>query len=173
MNWLGVGPGRCGTKSLVAWANENGSAALHESVRLTYLKTQRNDQEIGSRLKLDTSEVSFMWTAHWETARGDDPNLPIICMHRSKFQVVASHVRICGGRNRLVAGSMDGIFNHAYPTLDSNWGDSYLAWGFWWDLCEEYMDAIPQPVWHMDIEDLNEPGEMTKLATWLSEQDRW
>jgi hypothetical protein len=171
MKWLAVGTGRCGTKSLVAWANENGSPALHESVRLPFNPEGTVGGTVARRLAQDPAEVSFMWTAHALLAREMDPELPIICMHRDKFDTVASHVRICGGKDRLT-GRMTGAFNNAYPQLKDK-RDSWLAWGFWYDLCEELMDAIPQPVWHMDIEDLNEPGEMTKLATWLSEQDRW
>jgi hypothetical protein len=164
MKWLAIGPGRCGTKSLAAWAASQ--KATHESVRLDYIESPEVMRRIVQRMAHDQPEISFMWTPHWRIARKFDPDLPIICMHRDKFDTVASHIRICGGKDRLVPGRMKGPFSKAYPQLKDK-RDSWLAWGFWWDLCEAEMDEVPG-AWHLSMEDLNDENEMLFRTRWLA-----
>jgi hypothetical protein len=123
----------------------------------------------------DSPEVSFMWTKHWRQARKLDPDLPIICMHRDKYDTVASHLRICAGRDRLRTGqTLGGDFDYAYPKLpEGDPRNAMEAWAFWYDIIEALMAEIDGPVWHMEIEDLNDPAEMAKIRLWLKEQGRW
>ena len=172
MRWLAVGTGRCGTKSLAQWASTQG--ATHESIHLPFQGAEgRLFSDVVARMSSDQPEVSFMWTAHWKLARRHDPKLPIVCMHRDKWDTVASHLKICLGQDRLVPGRMVGdLFNSRYPTLADN-RDPYQAWAYWYDVCEKTMREIDGPVYHLDLEDLNAPAMMDQLRIWLENQGRW
>lgn len=171
MKWLGIGPGRCGTKFLAQWATDNGCPTSHESVRLAY-EGPEVLAKIRNRMGMDPAEVSFMWTAHWKRAREADQDLPIICINRDKFDCVASHIRVCQGQDRLVVGRLDGKLSEPYPKLEDQ-RSSWLAWGHWYDLCNKWMAEVPQPVWHMWMEDLNCEEELAELRHWLLRMGRW
>jgi hypothetical protein len=170
MRWLAIGTGRCGTKSLVShFADQH---ARHESVRLPWDLSVRGRAKAAKRIAQPEPEVSFMFTRWWETARSMDEDLPIVCMHRDKFDTVASHLRICGGQDRLNNNPprMVGEFNSAYPNVDPT--PSYLAWGLWYDLIEKIMGTVTGPVWHMQMLDLNDEQKMADLRTWLDAHGR-
>jgi len=115
----------------------------------------------------EKGQVGFTNLSHLQFMRALNPALPVINLRRDRASVVKSHLRICGGNDRLSADGLKDGFSHAYPSLPSVLMPEQ-GWGCWWDIVTGMMDQIAHPKYDLWMHDLNCDEKMDALCDWLT-----
>lgn len=195
---IGIGPGRCGTKSLSRILSScNCIEMSHEKRRLSWKDGESNNKAIQRvsediREKLEDGiwcgDVAFYWLPHLskiQEAVGKE--LKIICLHRDKRSNVKSWLEWCDGhsfclpRDRIenLSFSGDNRYNSTiwklwvpcFPELQEE--NAKKAWEKYWDVYVSEMDKITN-AHHINMESLNNDKHLVTLYDFLEieEKDR-
>jgi len=91
---IGLGTGRCGTRSFTKFLQEHGVKATHEKFRLFWEPdTQRWQNAISRMAENETADVGFYWLPYVEMTIERYPYAKIVCLKREKEKVIASYMR--------------------------------------------------------------------------------
>ena len=164
---LGVGPGRCGTKSLAEILNRvPGVRAEHERFPQTLENRPDVQQMIGLMAANSTEKVvhvGALWLMFVPVLRLQWPELPVICLHRHKEDTIASFMGRQRHRGRPWIINEDG----------KTWRLTPEFLGRHWDRCEQQMAEITDPVLHVQVGDLNNDTGLDRVFDFLNiAQDR-
>ena len=92
---IGLGTGRCGTRSLARFLKENGLPMHHEHHKLRWFPKHEPKARIDGILdKLPTEmEVAFYWLMYVPLVIERYPNAKFICLERDKQLVIKSYMQ--------------------------------------------------------------------------------
>jgi len=162
--FVGVSYGRSGTQSLAKILR-----ADHESVRFPWYPTVKSMRDVAVFMRQKRGQIGFTNLSHLQFMRKTFPDLPVITIRRERGPCVESHLKICGGDDRLSALRLRDQATNAYPTLpDVNFPEA--GWGCWWDICTFMMDQIALPKYDLWMHELNCDEAMEGLCDWLESQ---
>ena len=182
--FLGIGTGRCGTKSLarIIGACKNTSIA-HECGAYACFWYQKNlkifyyfREQVESNPDKVVGDVAFYWLPHIAKLR-KILRLRVVCLHRDKESTVNSFLRLYDTKTRLRREDCPRLGK--MPTSDyyRNWiwwnrfplieGESPKeCWEKYWDMYERESRKIKN-CYHLNLEDLNSNKELDKLFDYL------
>ena len=86
---VGLGTGRCGTRSLTKFFKENGVDAVHEQYRLPWIPDYEEAENALENLK-GRSSVAFYWLNYVDWLRVRCPGVKFVCLKREREKVVRS-----------------------------------------------------------------------------------
>jgi len=162
--YVAVSYGRSGTQSLAKILG-----ADHESVRFPWHPTIKSVRNVDFFMKYPRGQVGFTNLSHLQHMRALNPKLPVITLRRDRAAVVASHLSICDGDDRLSTLRLRDGGSHAYPTLPDVHTPEQ-GWGCWWDICTSMMDQVAPPKYDLWMHDLNCDDSLANLCDWLANQ---
>jgi len=88
---IGLGTGRCGTRSMAKFLTKHGIDATHEKYRLNWNpEKQKNIEGILDRFKPD---VAYYWLPYVEKVIEKYPDAKFICFKRDRNLVIKSYLR--------------------------------------------------------------------------------
>ena len=87
---IGLGTGRCGTRSLTSLFQEWGIPSSHEKYRLYW---EPNKKQLSEALGQMVSDVGFYWLNYVDLVIEQCPDAKFICLKRNKERMVASFAR--------------------------------------------------------------------------------
>lgn len=159
--FLGVGPGRCGTRSLAKVLDAQPWVVCHHE-QYNHTKAKTLDVvAMLNRFQLHTShkvgEVGYIWLTVARVLRLQYPTLPIICLHRDKYEVVESFMRRCVRKHKPWVLNFEGVVEDP--------DESFFA--DHWDWTEHEMAQLADPVFHMRTEDLNDDAMLDAVMDFL------
>ena len=157
LKFVGLGTGRCGTRSLAALFRESGLVCTHEE--LPHLPWQFDEQQIDERYKKirrGEGDVAFYYLpyADYLLAKG----VKMVCMKRNKGDTIKSFIKKIDGRNHFnnTGNTMDKCFPdynmEIEPALRRYWDEYYF-------LAETYEQDYPHLFRVFDIDTLNTDKE--------------
>jgi len=174
--FLGIGTGRCGSNSLVKILNAckdvnctkteypmnwYGPGSTHLVAK--FLAASASNVLVG--------DVCEYHLPHLVWYRKKLPKLKIVALHRERQAVVDSMAKYTAAMLRPVdksfwlgKGKKEHVINR-YPIIDA--ATQEQAFGFFWDMYETESALIPQPVFHLDTEDLNDDARVSELFDFL------
>lgn len=186
--FIGVGPGRCGTTSLARILNGcKNTMVTHEAYPSPWYKAERNIGALVLAMRgsggVLTGDVSCTHLPHLGALRDPIRDLKIVCLHRHKDEVVRSFMKRKHlpplrpsdreiRMNNLARMGYDPESTLLWPVIDA--ASSEQAWGFYWEMAEEIMAGIADPVLHLQMRQLNDDFSLEKLFDFLEipESDR-
>lgn len=158
---IGVGTGRCGTKSLAyLLKNCEGWHAVHESTDIRWGGPEEDVQEAirqleqigGPRRRSAAVGYQWIWVARRLLEAGAD--VAVICLYRSRDAFVES-AKAAFEKNPLQPGS---DASHRFPTCS--------GWGEYWDIYMQEVAALMclHSVALVPMGILNEPSEVLSVC---------
>jgi hypothetical protein len=181
--FIGLGTGRCGTKSIAALIqNCKNTKVTHEQ----YISQWYANDDILKELVEDIKkygeegvlrgEVQCQLLSHVPWLRMHLPDLKIVAIHRDKTATVKSHMNnlrpMFRPFDKIKNYGPDSIWPGRYPLIDA--ANAEQAYEFWWEFYERLSRDIVGPVLHLDIEEVNDSAGVVKLFDFLEipEEDR-
>ena len=180
---MGVGTGRCGTTSLAKIIDYCKNTFVgHELYQLMWYEVT---SELG-RMIIEMRKVARSGVLCGDTSSAYLPNIghlrdsfkdmPVVCLHRDKESTVESFMDYglrCirpgdkqGWVDRCMGPNVRAKAQGCFPIIDA--ATHHQAFGFYWEFCEALMEKIPEPVCHLDINDLNDDAKLHMLFDFLS-----
>lgn len=91
---IGLGTGRCGTRSLTKLLNENGIPATHEKWRLVWKPDKERCLRVLKKMvDAGESDVGFYWLNYVDIVLSKYPSTKFVCFKREKEKVLESFSR--------------------------------------------------------------------------------
>ena len=191
MPFVGVGTGRCGTTSLqkLVQACKNVRCS-HERYQLHWYKVNKElgrmikeFRELGKRGVMG-GDVCSGNVKHIANIRSSFMGMRVVCLRRDKEETVRSfmnyafnHVLRPGDKRGYIeaTGDLDSIQAKAsgcFPLIDAY--NPEQAYGFYWEMYQKLMDAVPEPVFNIRTHDLSDDDKIVELFDFLEipEKDR-
>ena len=178
--FVGVGTGRCGTQSLkhILSACKN-TEVTHEAYPSEWYKAGPRIGQLILKMRDSgdtlTGEVSCNILPHINRIRDAIKDLPVICLHRNRDEVVESFekflpplLRPDDRRSRMNMLEMDGWNPDKvmrWPVIDA--ATPTQAWRFYWEYAEKLMSIVKSPVKHIWMKSLNDDFCLTELFDFL------
>ena len=178
--FLGIGTGRCGTKSLTKIINAcQDVSARHECYACACFWYQKNlstfyyfKERVGIENDKLVGDIAFYWLPHIKKLR-KMLALKIVCLHRDKESTVNSFLRLYGRKTRLRLKDCPKLVEQPTSNYYRNWvwwnrfpmieGDTPKeCWEKYWDMYEEESRKL-DGCYHLNMEDLNSDDELNKL----------
>jgi hypothetical protein len=155
------------------------TSVTHESYPSEWYKAGPRIGELILKLKgsSDTllGDVSCGHLPHINRIRDAIPDLPVICLHRNKNEVVESFMnnmppllRPEDRRCRMNMLEMNGWNPDKvlrWPVIDA--ATSKQAWEFYWEYAEELMRMVKEPVEHVWMKSLNDDFCVNRVYDFL------
>lgn len=159
--FLGVGPGRCGTLSLARILDQaTGVKCYHER----YATTNTNELDVQGMIAdfaPNNTElvghIGALWLCFVPLMRMQWRDMPVVCLHREKDEVIRSFL------NRQKTRQRRWLLNIAGPTPSVD--EEYLERH--WNWAEAQMRHIAPPVLHLHVEDLNDNERLDAVYDFL------
>ena len=195
-SFIGIGTGRCGTKSLtnIIKACKN-TRVSHEHFPSNWYAPGPNIGRLiigmrsGKHPSFPTTgrstligEVSCALLPHVQAIRDPVPDLRVICLHRNREDVVKSFMSWMVPSNlrpsdRVLRAEKFSGTNipdvvERFPVIDAATPEQ--AWGFYWEMAEKLMEAVKEPVKHVWMNSLNDDYTLESIFDFLEipSQDR-
>ena len=183
--WVGIGTGRCGTKSLAAIVESCKNTEVGHETRQYISQWYSNDLCLTEWCQMAQAkaeegvlvgEVQLYMLPHIMFLRQRIPQLKVVHLHRDKQATVNSHVQKLKPMFRPFDKAKyyrDGSpWAGRYPLIDA--ASSEQAYEFWWEMYEALGNTLTDPVFHINMEDLNNDDEIRQLFDFLEipEEDR-
>ena len=162
---IGLGTGRCGTKSLAALLSAQPNTVVAHEYHRSPLPWHFSEDAIEKRmnsLEMINGDVGFYYLNYVDFILKKKPDTRFICLKRRKEEVIASYLKKTDGRNHWVnhdnkIWSADPLWDVAYPKFDTS--DKASAIGMYYDLYYQIIhtlkDKYPNNLKIFDIERLN------------------
>lgn len=171
--FIGIGPGRCGTASLarIIGACKNVSVS-HEGFPSPWYAPGPNIGKLILAMKSGehTGDVSCILLPHVQQIRDPVRNLKVICLHRHKAEVVKSFCSCAPPSN--LRPSDRALRERDYPEVVARFpvidaATPEQAWGFYWEMSEELMRKVKEPVLHIQMRSLNDDFTVRNIFEFL------
>ena len=187
--FIGMGSGRCGTRSLAKLIGRcKNTYVTHEAFPSAWYKTEAPIGQLILGMKRGVhpcwpdarpgglvGEVSCGLISHYRALREPIPDLKIVCMHRHKDEVVESFLRKtsrhslrpCDRPQFKSAMLSRGLPDtpERLPIIDA--ATKEQSWGFYWEMCEEVMSKVKPPVKHVWMKSLNDDFTLKSIFEFL------
>ncbi len=187
---IGLGSGRCGTKSLAKLLNaQTGTHVSHEGI-MPYLPWQHHLRpmiwgmfNLYLRNATRVGDVGFYWLNYvpW-VINHVAPDVRFICLKRDRAGTVDSFMRMTSAHNRnhwskdrrAQGDHVDPMADAAFPKFA---GDKESALGQYWDeyyrIAENWAESRPDNFRVFPIDVLNNISEQKKLLSWAGLDCDW
>ena len=183
--FIGIGTGRCGTVSLVEIvAACSRTSVTHERYLADWYKLDPPEDPIRNLIAnieahrgrdVLCGEVQAHVLPHLPFIRRHLPDTKVVCMHRAKQEVVNSFLSWAPGYTTLRPADKIFLMNNPkpgpktyankFPIIDAATPEQ--AWGFWWEFYELMVQSIADPIFHMNVNDLNDDSRVGQLFDFL------
>ncbi len=90
---IGLGTGRCGTRSLTTFFKEHGIDATHEKFKLRWNPYDEPKERVKSILKELKADVGFYWLNYVPLVKAVYPKSRFVCLERDKKDVIKSFMK--------------------------------------------------------------------------------
>ena len=180
--FIGIGPGRCGTQSLARIVDAcKNTRVTHEAYCSAWYKKERPIEALRGHL-LGCSVAGILGgdcqshiLPHLPHLRRSIPTLKVVCLHRDKHEVVESFLDWLAGTTNLRPKDKNhrlrneeirkAVWVSRFPTIDAD--TPRQAWEFYWEMYEAAMSRLDPPVYHLRMESLNEDAALADLFEFL------